>query len=52
MKILYYPSGTALLLADAMKDSIEDKTEYVYGRQGHGKRKEKRDGNWKGNGLR
>ena len=34
------PSGTALLLADAMKDSIEDKTEYVYGRQGHGKRKE------------
>ena len=34
------PSGTALLLADAMKDSIKDETEYVYGRQGHCKRKE------------
>lgn len=34
------PSGTALLLADAMKDSIDDTTKYVYGRDGNSKREE------------
>ena len=32
------PSGTAILLADTIKDSLEDETQYVYGRQGHKKR--------------
>jgi len=34
------PSGTAILLADTIKDSLADKTEYVYGREGNAKRKE------------
>lgn len=34
------PSGTALLLADTIKDSLKDKTKYVYGREGHAKREE------------
>jgi len=34
------PSGTAILLADAMKDSIKDTTKYVYGREGNSKREE------------
>lgn len=34
------PSGTALLLADTIKDSLKDETKYVYGRQGHAKREE------------
>jgi len=34
------PSGTALLLADTIRDSLTDKTEYVYGREGISKRKE------------
>ena len=34
------PSGTALLLADTIRDSLSEKTEYVYGREGHAKRKE------------
>jgi 4-hydroxy-tetrahydrodipicolinate reductase len=32
------PSGTALLLADTIKDSIKEETYYVYGRDGHKKR--------------
>lgn len=34
------PSGTALMLADAVKDSIADTTKYVYGREGNSKREE------------
>ena len=34
------PSGTALLLADTIKDSLTDETKYVYGRQGHAKREQ------------
>lgn len=34
------PSGTALLLADAVRDSIKDATKYVYGREGNSKREE------------
>lgn len=33
------PSGTALLLANTISGSIDDKTQYVYGRQGKSKRK-------------
>lgn len=32
------PSGTALLLADTIKDSINEKTYYIHGRNGHKKR--------------
>ena len=32
------PSGTALLLADTIKDSISKETHYVHGRDGHKKR--------------
>ena len=32
------PSGTALLLADTIKDSLADETVYVYGREGYSKR--------------
>lgn len=34
------PSGTAILLADTIKESIPHETEYVYGREGNSKRKE------------
>ena len=34
------PSGTAIMLADAVKDSIKDTTKYVYGREGNSKREE------------
>ncbi|AGX43722.1 4-hydroxy-tetrahydrodipicolinate reductase [Clostridium saccharobutylicum] len=34
------PSGTAILLADTIKDSIKDETKYVYGREGSSKREE------------
>ncbi|MBE6063686.1 MAG: 4-hydroxy-tetrahydrodipicolinate reductase [Clostridium butyricum] len=34
------PSGTALLLADTIRNSLKDETKYVYGRQGHAKREE------------
>lgn len=34
------PSGTALLLADTIKDSLKNETKYIYGRQGHAKREE------------
>lgn len=34
------PSGTAILLADTIRDSISEETEYVYGREGNSKRKE------------
>ncbi|MEW8956504.1 4-hydroxy-tetrahydrodipicolinate reductase [Clostridium sp.] len=34
------PSGTALLLADTIKDSLKDETNYVYGREGIKKREE------------
>ena len=34
------PSGTALLLADTIKDSLKDETKYIYGRQGHAKREQ------------
>lgn len=34
------PSGTALLLADTIKDSLNDETKYIYGREGHAKREE------------
>ena len=34
------PSGTAIMLADAAKNSIEDETKYVYGREGNSKREE------------
>lgn len=32
------PSGTALLLADTIKNSVPEKLEYTYGRSGHSKR--------------
>ncbi|MDR3595576.1 4-hydroxy-tetrahydrodipicolinate reductase [Clostridium sp.] len=32
------PSGTAILLADTIKDSIKDTTKYIYGREGNSKR--------------
>lgn len=32
------PSGTALLLGDAIRDSVDEDMEYVYGREGHSKR--------------
>lgn len=32
------PSGTALLLADTIKDSIKEETKYTYGRSGESKR--------------
>lgn len=35
------PSGTALLLGDTIRSSIKEETEYVYGRQGIGKRQHK-----------
>ena len=34
------PSGTAIMLADAVKESIKDTTKYVYGREGNSKREE------------
>lgn len=34
------PSGTAVLLADTIKDSIKEETKFVYGREGNCKRKE------------
>ena len=34
------PSGTALLLADTIRDSLSEETKYVYGREGHAKREE------------
>ncbi|MDD6795731.1 MAG: 4-hydroxy-tetrahydrodipicolinate reductase [Clostridiaceae bacterium] len=34
------PSGTAILLADTIKESLNDETKYVYGRQGHHKREQ------------
>lgn len=34
------PSGTAILLADTIKDSLKDEVKYVYGREGHAKREE------------
>ena len=34
------PSGTAILLADTIKDSIPYETEYIYGREGNSKRKD------------
>ena len=34
------PSGTAILLADTIKDSLKDETEYVFGRHGNKKREE------------
>lgn len=34
------PSGTAILLADTIKDSLSSETNYVYGREGHKKREE------------
>ena len=37
---VYAPSGTALLLADTIKDSLKDETKYIYGRQGHAKREQ------------
>lgn len=38
------PSGTALLLADTIKASIPEETEYVYGREGNSKRQHKEIG--------
>ncbi|WP_055667590.1 4-hydroxy-tetrahydrodipicolinate reductase [Desnuesiella massiliensis] len=35
------PSGTALLLANAIKSSIKEETEFVYGREGNAKREHK-----------
>ena len=32
------PSGTAMLLADTIKDSLDDETKYVHGRNGNAKR--------------
>lgn len=34
------PSGTAIMLADAAKDSIKDTTKYIYGREGDSKREQ------------
>ena len=38
------PSGTALLLADTIKDSLKDDTKYVYGREGQHKREKEEIG--------
>ncbi|WP_097027588.1 4-hydroxy-tetrahydrodipicolinate reductase [Clostridium peptidivorans] len=38
------PSGTALLLANSIKDSIQEETEFVYGREGLSKREKKEIG--------
>ncbi|WP_186430985.1 4-hydroxy-tetrahydrodipicolinate reductase [Clostridium sp. BSD9I1] len=38
------PSGTALLLANSIKDSIQEETEFVYGREGISKRDKKEIG--------
>lgn len=38
------PSGTALLLANSIKDSIKSETEFIYGREGIAKRDEKEIG--------
>lgn len=38
------PSGTALLLANSIKESIEEETEFVYGREGIAKREKKEIG--------
>ena len=38
------PSGTALLLADSIKNSLDSETEYVYGRKGNKKREQKEIG--------
>lgn len=38
------PSGTALLLANTIKKSVENETEFVFGREGHKKREEKEIG--------
>ncbi|MBM7870050.1 4-hydroxy-tetrahydrodipicolinate reductase [Clostridium pascui] len=38
------PSGTALLLANSIKDSIQEETEFVYGREGIAKREKKEIG--------
>ncbi|MBE6069213.1 MAG: 4-hydroxy-tetrahydrodipicolinate reductase [Clostridium lundense] len=38
------PSGTALLLANSIKDSIQEETEFVYGREGISKREKKEIG--------
>jgi 4-hydroxy-tetrahydrodipicolinate reductase len=34
------PSGTAILLADTIKDSLSDETKYVFGRDGNSKREQ------------
>ena len=34
------PSGTAVLLADTIKDSLKDETKFVYGREGNHKREQ------------
>ena len=34
------PSGTAVLLADTIKNSLKDETKYVYGREGNAKREQ------------
>ena len=34
------PSGTAVLLADTIKNSLKDETKYVYGREGNSKREQ------------
>ncbi|EKQ57035.1 MULTISPECIES: 4-hydroxy-tetrahydrodipicolinate reductase [unclassified Clostridium] len=34
------PSGTAIMLADSIKNSIKDSTKYIYGREGNSKREE------------
>lgn len=38
------PSGTALLLANTIKDSIEDETKFIFGREGIAKRDEQEIG--------
>lgn len=38
------PSGTALLLADTIKDSLKEETKYVYGREGSHKREKEEIG--------
>jgi 4-hydroxy-tetrahydrodipicolinate reductase len=38
------PSGTAILLADTIKEAIPEETEYVYGREGIAKREHKEIG--------
>lgn len=34
------PSGTAVLLADTIRDSLKDETKFVYGREGNSKREQ------------